>query len=103
MEAWIDARLGPDYAWPGNVRELDQCLRNILIRQEYHPARPRQPISSGDPYQRLTEDMRDRKLSADEVMRRYCSLVYREEENFERAAKRLKLDRRTVKSKVDGS
>ena len=89
VESWIDARLGPDYAWPGNVRELDQCLRNILIRQEYHPSRPRQPISSCDPYQRLTEDMRDRKLSADEVMRRYCSLVYRQEGNFERAAQRL--------------
>ena len=34
---WIDAHLGVDYPWPGNVRELEQCVRNVLIRHEYHP------------------------------------------------------------------
>ncbi|MBM3227173.1 MAG: sigma-54 factor interaction domain-containing protein, partial [Candidatus Tectomicrobia bacterium] len=42
VEAWILAHLGPDYAWPGNIRELEQCLRNVVIRQDYRPTRQRQ-------------------------------------------------------------
>ena len=34
---WIAGALPPDYPWPGNVRELGQCLRNVLVRGEYHP------------------------------------------------------------------
>lgn len=41
-------------------------------------------------------------MTADEVLRRYCSLVYAREGSYEGAARRLGLDRRTVKSKVDG-
>ena len=32
---WIADKLGNDYPWHGNVRELEQCVQNILIRQEY--------------------------------------------------------------------
>jgi hypothetical protein len=38
VEFFITRHLGRDYAWPGNFRELEQCVRNILIRQEYRPA-----------------------------------------------------------------
>ena len=37
VEAWIDAKLAPDYAWPGNVRELEQCVRRRLV---HHSCRP---------------------------------------------------------------
>ena len=37
VEAWIEGNLGRDYAWPGNIRELEQCVRNCLVRGEYHP------------------------------------------------------------------
>jgi DNA-binding NtrC family response regulator len=39
-EDWITKHLGSDYRWPGNVRELGQCVRNVMIRGEYHPPRP---------------------------------------------------------------
>ena len=31
---WIAENLGAEYAWPGNYRELEQCVKNVLIRQE---------------------------------------------------------------------
>ncbi len=37
VEAWIRTHLGADYPWPGNFRELEQCVRNVMIRKEYHP------------------------------------------------------------------
>ncbi len=40
-------------------------------------------------------------LTADEVLRRYSTLVYAETQNYEETARRLKLDRRTVKAKID--
>jgi hypothetical protein len=40
-------------------------------------------------------------LSADDLLRRYCTLVYFQVGSYEGAAERLGLDRRTVKAKVD--
>ena len=100
VEEWIDTELGRDYPWPGNVRELEQCLRNVMIRREYHPADSRTGPRIDDAYQRLADEMRDSKPTADEVLRRYCGLVYRETGSFAKAAQRLRIDRRTVKAKV---
>jgi transcriptional regulator with PAS, ATPase and Fis domain len=38
VKMWIVQHLGRDYPWPGNIRELEQCVRNVLIRQDYQPA-----------------------------------------------------------------
>ena len=93
---WIDEHLGDDYAWPGNFRELEQCVRNVLIRREYRP-----PASaSSRPSERLVEDLEAGTLTAEELLRRYCALVYSRTRNYEETARRLGLDRRTVKSKV---
>ena len=45
--------------------------------------------------------MRAQDLSAEDLLRRYCTLVYRSTGSYEKAARTLKLDRRTVKSKVE--
>lgn len=95
VEAWIRTRLGEDYPWPGNVRELEQCVRNVLIRGEYHP-----PAISGGDVETL-ETLAGAGLTADEVLQRYCALVHAREGSYEGAARRLGLDRRTVKSKVE--
>jgi transcriptional regulator with PAS, ATPase and Fis domain len=97
VETWIDQHLGPDYPWPGNVRELEQCVRNILIHQEY---RPPQTAALGKRDQ-IARDVAAGKLTADELIRRYCTLVYHQTGSYEETARRIGLDRRTVKSRVD--
>jgi transcriptional regulator with AAA-type ATPase domain len=95
--AWIGSELGPDYPWPGNIRELSQCVRNILIRKVYHPA----PRQAGSAREELAQAVTRGELSIEELMRGYCSLVYSQTGSYEKAARRLGLDRRTVKAKID--
>jgi DNA-binding NtrC family response regulator len=95
---WIEKNLGRDYAWPGNVRELEQCVRNLLLRKEYRPVDARRPA---DPEATLLAGIRNGSLSAEALLRRYVTLVYTRAGTYEGAARRLGLDRRTVKAKVD--
>ncbi|HEV8584415.1 MAG TPA: sigma 54-interacting transcriptional regulator [Methylomirabilota bacterium] len=94
---WIDAHVPADYAWPGNVRELEQCVRNIMIRGEYQPSAD----SRGVPRERLAEEFLDGSCTADELLRRYCTLVYEQTDSYQETARRLELDRRTVRDKID--
>ncbi|HEV8630340.1 MAG TPA: sigma 54-interacting transcriptional regulator [Thermoanaerobaculia bacterium] len=95
--AWIDTHLGPDYPWPGNVRELAQCVSNVLIRGSYQPARE----SAAGPRQRLLAELAGGALTAEEALGRYCTLVYADAGSYLLAARRLGVDRRTVRSRID--
>ncbi len=92
--AFIEEQL-PDYAWPGNFRELEQCVRNVLIRGSYRP--PHRPRAEDDA---LTCALRGERLTADELLNRYCKLTYEQAGSYQEAARRLQLDRRTVKSRA---
>jgi DNA-binding NtrC family response regulator len=96
-ERWIATHLGDDYRWPGNVRELEQCVRNVMIRGEYRPPRADSPGAR----QRVADEVLTGALSADELLRRYCTLVYSATGSFQETGRRLGLDRRTVKEKID--
>jgi hypothetical protein len=98
VEAWIGKHLGRDYAWPGNVRELEQCLRNVMIRGEY---RPQELRASAGARALLGRDVTAGSLTADELLARYCTLVYAQTGSYLETARRLGIDRRTVKSKVE--
>ena len=98
--AWIEQHLGRSYAWPGNVRELEQCLRNVLIRKAYRHQCPAD-ATSADRHDELTGAMLGGELTADELLRRYCTLVFQDTGSYEATARKLKLDRRTVRAKVD--
>lgn len=97
VTAWITGHLGPDYPWRGNIRELEQCVCNVLIRGSYQPLRSSPP----DAQDRLADRVRRADLTAGELLRCYCTLVYSKCGSYEQAAQRLGLDRRTVKAKVD--
>lgn len=97
VEAWVIENLGLDYAWPGNIRELEQCVRNILIRRTYTPSKIRLQSSRDE----LAIAVREGRLTADALLRHYITMVYGETGNYQETARRLGLDGRTVKSKVD--
>jgi transcriptional regulator with PAS, ATPase and Fis domain len=89
----VENDLGSDYPWQGNVRELEQCVRNIIVRKKYCPSQRqcgdiKGIIEAGD-------------LTADELLSYYCTAIYKKTENYQEVARRLHLDRRTVKSKVN--
>jgi transcriptional regulator of aromatic amino acid metabolism len=97
VESWIDHHLGHQYPWPGNVRELEQCVRNVMIRGEY---RPQAPTTAEDD---LVQQVLEGSLTADELVARYVRRVYGQVGSYQEAARRLGLDRRTVKARVAGS
>ena len=98
---WIEASLGLDYEWPGNVRELEQCARNVLVRRAYQPPEGQRSSSSRGPWSQLARQVERGELTAGELERAYATLIYLTEGSYEGAARRLELDRRTVKSRVD--
>jgi DNA-binding NtrC family response regulator len=97
-ETWIVTHLGPGYPWPGNVRELEQCVRNLVIRGHY---RPRRVAPAADPRRAFADTVATGALDADELLRRYATLVYAETGSYSETARRLGLDRRTTRLKVD--
>jgi transcriptional regulator with AAA-type ATPase domain len=92
---WIEGQLGVDYAWPGNFRELEQCVRNVLVRREYHPAlKPRRDDD-------LAAEIQDGVLTAEQLIDRYCHHIYKlTGGNLSETARRVGLDRRTVRARV---
>ncbi|HUA17093.1 MAG TPA: sigma 54-interacting transcriptional regulator [Bryobacteraceae bacterium] len=98
VEEWIEAHLPADYTWPGNYRELEQCVRNVIIRRSYQPLA--QPAGAG-PDDEFFDRFRAGALTADELLARYAALVYRLTGSYEEAARRMGLDRRTVKAKLE--
>ena len=96
VERWIGANLPANYAWPGNYREVEQCVRNILIHGWYQPM-----DTVGEPGEdAFFAKFRAGKWSAEEVLAKYSAQVYLQAGSYEEAARRLGLDRRTVRAKV---
>lgn len=99
IENWIGANLPADYTWPGNYRELEQCVRNVIIRRSYLPIANR----PATPEEEFMTRFRAGELTADQLLSYYAAEVYRITGSYDAAARRLGLDRRTVKSKVAAS
>jgi hypothetical protein len=54
-----------------------------------------------DPVEEFASQARAGGLTADELLGRYVTIVYSRTGSYEETARRLGLDRRTVKAKVD--
>ena len=100
VTAWIGTHLGSNYPWPGNVRELEQCFRNVMIHGSYSPATAERP--GGDEWEGTARAIRGGEWTAEELVRRYCQIVYAQCGSYEETARRTELDWRTVKKKVVG-
>jgi transcriptional regulator with GAF, ATPase, and Fis domain len=99
VRAAIDRNLGPGYEWPGNVRELEQCVRRVLLTQHCHPDHAR----AGSMTDSFVAEVTSGVLTAEELVARYCALLYARHGTYVEVAKRTGLDRRTVKKHVDGT
>jgi hypothetical protein len=75
-------------------------VRSVLVRGEYRPAAPATDQREDEA---LFAAMRGVALTADEVVRRYCALAHARLGSYQETARRLALDRRTVKAKVEAS
>jgi DNA-binding NtrC family response regulator len=100
VDAWITKHLGRDYPWPGNIRELEQCVRNVMVRGEYRPPAAG-AVPALSPGEELAAALEAGTLTAEELLRRYCTLVFSRTGSYQETARRLGIDRRTVKDKVD--
>jgi transcriptional regulator with AAA-type ATPase domain len=105
---WIERspQLGWGYSWPGNFRELEQCVRNVMVRGQYHPlsmhALPAaaMPPAAKTPVDAFVDAVRRTSLSFDELLEQYCSLVFARSGNLAEAARRLDKHRATVQSRI---
>jgi DNA-binding NtrC family response regulator len=99
VRAQVDARLGAGYAWPGNVRELEQFTRRILINRGEGVA---QAGTGEDPARTLADALQQGTITAQQLTSGYCHLIYERCGTYEETARRVGLDRRTVKKYVEG-
>ena len=97
VEEWVRTHIPAGYSWPGNYRELEQCVRNIIIRRSYQPLTQSPASPEDDFWGRFHAG----ELTADELLASYAARVYQLTRSYEEAARRMKLDRRTVKAKVE--
>jgi DNA-binding NtrC family response regulator len=97
VEEWIRTHLPNGYLWPGNYRELEQCVRNVIIRGSYRPIQPSSAVAEGD----FLAQFHAGELTANQLLAHYAAKVYRMTGSYEEAARRMGLDRRTVKAKVE--
>jgi DNA-binding NtrC family response regulator len=88
----IGKRLGPDYPWPGNVRELAQCIRRVILKQNYEKDRSCRKEPGG---------MEVEEITAQELLGRHCSALYERYGNYEKVARITALDSRTVKKHIE--
>lgn len=88
----IRQRLGSGYAWAGNFRELEQCVRSVLVRGDYTPA----AIVPAAEHAAVLEG----SMTEEQLLRWYTSLVYRQSGSYQEVARRLGIDRRTVRARI---
>ncbi len=98
--SWLERHMPRDYEWPGNFRELEQCVRNIVVHNEYRFSQW-QPVDQPGRLAGTETAMERLTLTAEQLVRRYCTYAYWKTGNYEQAAEHLQLDRRTVRAKID--
>lgn len=95
----VERDLGRDCPWPGNFRELEQCVKNFLIHGSYRPS----PVT-GMPQKKGIDTLFEQgTVSAQEMLRCYTFHVHAASPSIGEAARRLGLDRRTVKKYLDSA
>ncbi len=102
MQAFVKERirkcLPGDYHWPGNVRELEQCVRRIMLTGSYMAD---SSANNDDLEARIRDNITRQEYDADGLLTDYLALLYRRHGTYEEVARRVRMDRRTVKKYLD--
>ena len=85
------------YPWSGNVRELEQAVRRVLLTGRYTGNVEERATDEGDA---LARDVSSGVMNAQELLERYCLMLYKQTTTYEEVARRTGLDRRTIKKYV---
>jgi len=96
----LQTDLPRDYPWPGNVRELEQAVRRILLTGRY--AGERVPAAGGEA-EAFAERLLAGSLSADELLGRYATLLYRRLGSYAEVSRRMGVDVRTARKYAGGA
>jgi DNA-binding NtrC family response regulator len=99
VAAWVESHLPPRYPWPGNFRELGHCVRSVIIRRDYRPLGA-SPPGGDEPARALAEEVAACSLTAADLQRRYFALVLERAGSYEKAARRLGVDWRTLRGRL---
>jgi MoxR-like ATPase len=92
----IERRLPKDYAWPGNVRELVQCIRRVLLKDDYRPGeRPARTRLDA-----IAAGVESEHFTAEELTTEYCRYLLGRHGSYLDVAKITGFDWRTVKGKA---
>jgi two-component system, NtrC family, response regulator HydG len=94
----LERDLPRGYRWPGNVRELEQAVRRILLTGRYAGERAEAAPNEEDA---LADKLRAGQLTADELLSRYCALLYRRLGSYADVARQTGLDPRTSRKYVE--
>lgn len=86
-----------DYAWPGNVRELEQATRRILMGNAFVAENA---AAVTDDRRALLEGVDAGSLTAKGLVSLYCRTLHARHGTYEEVARRVELDRRTVKKHI---
>lgn len=96
--ACVCRRLGANYPWPGNFRELEQCVRSVLVRNDYVPT-PVGPARGGS----FLDSVARGELNENELLRAYYTRVFQQCGSFAETARRLGVDPRTAKRWIEAA
>jgi len=89
----IHSNIPINYHWPGNVRELEQVVRRVLLTQKASIVKD----LTEPPKVSLESLLLAEQPNAQELLTRYCQIMYEQEGTYEAVARKTGLDRRTVK------
>ena len=92
----LEGSLPRGYGWPGNVRELEQAVRRILLTGRYAAELP----DAADANASLEISFAEGRLTADELLARYCAMLYRRLGSYAAVAEKTGLDPRTSRKYV---
>ncbi len=100
VRATLGKALPANYPWPGNVRELEQAVRRILLTQSYQGDLR---AVAQDATAALLQEIEAGAIDAQDLLCRYCAMLYQRHGTYEEVARRTKLDRRTAKKYVQSA